>query len=40
MQPPITLVRVDDTSYCLQLDQGAVLQHLVGPGGTPLPGAC
>ncbi len=40
VQPPVTLVRVDATSYCLQLAQGAVLQHLVGPGGTPLPGAC
>jgi hypothetical protein len=40
VQPPITLVRADATSYCLQLEQGAVLQHLVGPGGTPTPGAC
>ena len=40
VQPPITLVRADTTSYCIQLQQGAVLQHLVGPGGTPLPGAC
>jgi hypothetical protein len=40
VQPPITLVRADVSSYCLQLDQGAVLQHLAGPGGTPLPGAC
>ena len=40
VQPPITLVRADATSYCLQLEQGAVLQHLVGPGGTPAPGAC
>jgi len=38
--PPITLVRADATSYCLQLEQGAVLQHLAGPGGTPQPGAC
>ncbi len=40
VQPPVTLVRADEASYCLQLEQGAVLQHLVGPGGTPAPGAC
>jgi hypothetical protein len=40
VQPPITLVRADVSSYCLQLDQGAVLQHLAGPGGTVTPGAC
>jgi len=40
VQPPITLVRVDATSYCLQLAKGAVLQHLDGPGGAPAPGAC
>ena len=40
VQLPITLVRADASSYCLQLEQGAVLQHLSGPGGTPQPGAC
>jgi hypothetical protein len=40
VQPPITLERGDATSYCIQLEQGAVLQHLVGPGGSPVPGAC
>ncbi len=40
VQPPLTLVRADATSYCLQLEQGAVLQHLAGAGGTPQPGAC
>ena len=40
VQRPVTLIRADASSYCLQLGQGAVLQHLVGPGGTPLPGAC
>lgn len=40
VQPPITLVRADAASYCLQLERGAVLQHLAGPGGTPQPGAC
>jgi hypothetical protein len=40
VQPPITLVRVSDTSYCIQLEQGAVLQHVNGPGGTAVAGAC
>ena len=40
VQPPITLVRVSDTSYCIQLEQGAVLQHVNGPGGTAAAGAC
>ena len=40
VQPPITLVRADASSYCLQLERGAVLQHLAGPGATPQPGAC
>ena len=40
VQPPITLVRADTSSYCLQLEQEAVLQHLEGPGGSPAPGAC
>jgi hypothetical protein len=40
LQPPITLVRADATSYCIQLERGAVLQHLAGPGGTAAPGPC
>jgi hypothetical protein len=40
VQPPLTLVRADVASYCLQLTQGVVVQHLAGPGGTPQPGAC
>jgi hypothetical protein len=40
VQPPLTLVRADETSYCLQLEQGPVLQHLAGPGGVAAPGAC
>ena len=40
VQPPLTLVRADATSFCLLLTQGVVLQHLAGPGGTPEPGAC
>jgi hypothetical protein len=38
--PPVTLVRADDTSYCVQLSQGPVLQHVNGPGGTAQPGGC
>lgn len=37
---PLTLVRADETSYCLQLVKGVVAQHLTGPGGTPQTGAC
>ena len=40
VQAPIVLVRADGTAYCLQLEQGAELQHVVGPGGTPQPGRC
>ena len=40
VQAPIVLVRADETSYCVQLEQGAELRHLVGPGGTPQPGRC
>ena len=40
VQPPLTLVRADATTYCLQLEKGAVLQHLAGPGGSPAPGPC
>ncbi len=40
VQPPLALVRADAESYCLQLDQGAVHQHLAGPGETPQPGPC
>jgi hypothetical protein len=38
--PPITLVRADATSFCIEYAQGPVLQHLVGPSGTPQPGHC
>jgi len=37
---PVTLVRADANSYCIEYSQGPVLQHLVGPGGTPQPGHC
>jgi len=40
VQAPVVLVRADDSSYCLQLEQGPELQHVVGPGGTPAPGRC
>jgi hypothetical protein len=40
VRAPLTLVRADAASYCLQLEQGPVLQHLDGPGGTAQPGAC
>jgi len=40
LTPPFTLVRADETSYCVQLVKGLVAQHLVGPGGTPQSGAC
>jgi hypothetical protein len=34
------LVRTDADSYCIEYAQGPVLQHLVGPGGSPQPGRC
>ena len=37
---PLTLVRAEATSYCVQLDRPPLLQHLVGPGGTAASGAC
>jgi hypothetical protein len=40
VQAPIELVRADESSYCVQLEQGVELQHLAGPGGTPQPGRC
>jgi hypothetical protein len=36
----VVLARADATSYCLQARTGATVQHVVGPGGSPLPGAC
>lgn len=40
LTPPMTLVHADATSYCIEYAQGPVLQHLVGPGGSPQPGHC
>ena len=36
----VALVRTDATSYCLQMGTGTAVQHLVGPGGQPVPGGC
>ena len=36
----VTLVRADATSYCLQTVAGAAVEHELGPGGQPQPGAC
>ncbi len=40
LQPPVTLVRADESSYCVQLDRPSLQQHLNGPGGTPELGPC
>jgi len=40
VQEPLTLVRADASSYCIQLDRPPLLQHVNGPNGTPEPGAC
>ncbi len=40
LQPPVTLVRADATSYCIQLDRPPVQEHMNGPGGTPAAGPC
>ncbi len=40
LTPPMTLVRADASSYCIEYAQGPVLQHLIGPGGTPQAGHC
>lgn len=40
LQPPLTLVRADDASYCVQLDRPPEVQHLDGPGGTIAAGSC
>jgi hypothetical protein len=40
LSPALTLVRADANSYCVEYTQGPVLQHLVGPGGSPAPGHC
>jgi hypothetical protein len=40
LQPPVTLVRVDATSYCVQLDERGQVLHVAGPGGKPASGPC
>jgi hypothetical protein len=37
---PLTLVRADATSYCIQLVQGPLARHVAGPGGTATVGPC
>jgi hypothetical protein len=36
----MTLVRADTSSYCVQKQVGATVQHLSGPGGAPAAGPC
>jgi|1185.fasta_scaffold1591301_1 hypothetical protein len=36
----VTLVRADETSYCIQAVAGNATEHLAGPGGAPAPGPC
>jgi hypothetical protein len=40
IQAPLRLVRVDATTYCVELDQPTQVTHLEGPGGSPAPGPC
>ena len=40
MAAPITLVRADAVSYCIQVVQSTLARHLAGPGGSPVAGAC
>lgn len=40
VEQPITLVRADATSYCIQLDRAPLQQHLNGPGGVATAGPC
>jgi hypothetical protein len=38
--PGMTIVRADTASYCLQAQQGTVVEHELGPGGAVQPGPC
>ena len=40
LEPPMSLVRVDGATYCIQLDRPSGQAHENGPGGTPEPGPC
>jgi hypothetical protein len=37
---PVTLVRADAASYCIQIVEGSVAAHVAGPGGSPAAGPC
>ena len=37
---PVTLVRADATSYCIQVVRGSAAAHVAGPGGSPAAGPC
>ena len=37
---PITLVRADAASYCIQVVRGVLARHVTGPGGTLVAGPC
>ena len=36
----LTLVRANDTSFCLEVSKEGFVFRLIGPGGTPEPGQC
>jgi hypothetical protein len=36
----MVLVRADVASYCVQTQQGPLVQHETGPGGSPAVGPC
>jgi hypothetical protein len=40
LTPPMTLVRADASSYCIQFAKGPVVRHLAGPAGTAASGRC
>ena len=36
----VVLARSDQSSYCVQATVAGALEHELGPGGSPQPGAC
>jgi len=40
LEPPIVLIRADESGYCIEVDRAPLLQHVDGPGGTPATGHC
>jgi hypothetical protein len=40
LEPPMTLVRADAVTYCIQLDRPSGQAHADGPGGAPVAGPC